>query len=274
MMEAMKVEAAGTTPSRPDDGTSGPAPAVVFLHGIGGSARGWAPQLASFAAAGWRPVALDLPGYGARPPVTAMDFEGLAADLEAAVAARALDRPALVGHSMGGMIAQAALRRRPDGYRAAVLCGTSPAFGDPTGEFQKKFVADRLAPLDSGTTMAALATPSVDRIVGPSPDPAGRALAIEIMSAVPETTYRAAVHCLLTFDERANLPNIRVPVLCLAGERDPNAPAAMMQRMAARIPGARHVCLAGVGHLPNLEAPQAFDAAVLEFLTQASVLAG
>jgi 3-oxoadipate enol-lactonase len=250
------------------------ARAVVFLHGIGGAARGWAPQLATFAAAGWRPVALDLPGYGARTAVSAMDFEELAADLEAAVAERALDRPALVGHSMGGMVVQAALRRRPDGYRAAVLCCTSPAFGDPTGEFQKKFVADRLAPLDAGATMAALAASSVDRIVGPSPDPAGRALAIEIMAATSEPTYRAAVHCLVTFDERASLPSIRVPVLCLAGEHDPNAPAAMMQRMAAKIPGARYVCLAGVGHLPNLEAPQAFDAAVLEFLTQASAPAG
>lgn len=264
------MEAMGTTSPGEGDGTSGAAAAVVFLHGIGGAARGWAPQLASFAAAGLRPVALDLPGYGARPPVTSMDFERLAADLEAAIAARALDRPALVGHSMGGMIVQTALRRRPDGYRAAVLCGTSPAFGDPTGEFQKKFVADRLRPLDAGATMAALAAPSVDRIMGPSPDPVGRALAIEIMAAVPESTYRAAVHCLLTFDERANLPRIRVPVLCLAGECDPNAPAAMMQRMAAKIPGARHVCLTGVGHLPNLEAPQAFDAAVLDFLAQAS----
>lgn len=270
----MKVEAAGTTPSDPADGKSGSAPAVVFLHGIGGAARGWAPQVASFAAAGWRPVALDLPGYGARTAVSAMDFEELAADLEAAVAERALDRPALVGHSMGGMVVQTALRRRPDGYRAAVLCCTSPAFGDPTGEFQKKFVADRLAPLDAGATMAALAASSVDRIVGPSPDPAGRALAIEIMAATSEPTYRAAVHCLVTFDERASLPSIRVPVLCLAGEHDPNAPAAMMQRMAAKIPGARYVCLAGVGHLPNLEAPQAFDAAVLEFLTQASAPAG
>jgi 3-oxoadipate enol-lactonase len=43
----------------------------------------------------------------------------------------------------------------------------------------------------------------------------------------------------------------------------------MMQRMATRIPGARYVCLAGVGHLPNLEAPRAFDAAVLDFLAHA-----
>ena len=70
----------------------------------------------------------------------------------------------------------------------------------------------------------------------------------------------------MTFDERANLPNIEVPVLCLVGEHDRNAPPAMMERMAAKIPGARYVCLPGVGHLPNLETPAAFDAAVLALL--------
>ena len=55
-------------------------------------------------------------------------------------------------------------------------------------------------------------------------------------------------------------------MLCLAGEHDRNAPPAMMERMAAKIPGARYVCLAGVGHLPNVEAPELFDQAVLEFL--------
>jgi pimeloyl-ACP methyl ester carboxylesterase len=244
-------------------------PPVVFLHGIGGAARAWTSQLQSFAPAGFRPVALDLPGYGAREPVTNMDFAGLAADLETTIAERALDRPVLVGHSMGGMIVQTALRRRPDGYRAAVLCCTSPAFGNPAGDFQTKFVADRLAPLDAGATMPALAQSIVDQMVGPSPDPAGRALAIETMAATPASTYRAAVHCLVGFDERANLPNIRIPVLCLAGEHDRNAPAAMMARMAAKIPGARYLCLAGVGHLPNLESPHDFDAAVLDFLQHA-----
>jgi pimeloyl-ACP methyl ester carboxylesterase len=86
------------------------------------------------------------------------------------------------------------------------------------------------------------------------------------MASTPASTYRAAVRCLVTFDERANLPNIRVPVLCLAGEHDRNAPPPMMERMAAKIPGARYVCLPGVGHLPNLEAPAAFNAAVLALL--------
>jgi 3-oxoadipate enol-lactonase len=244
-------------------------PAVVFLHGIGGNARIWAPQLASFAAAGFRPIALDLLGYGSREPVDRMDFDTLAADVEAHIARLNLDRPVVVGHSMGGMLAQTLLRRGPLAYRAAVLSCTSPAFGDPTGEFQKKFVADRLAPLDAGRTMADLAPAMVAAVSGPTPDPAGRQLAIETIASTSGRSYRAAVHCLVAFDERANLPRISIPVLCLAGEHDRLAPPAMMERMAARIPGARYLCLKGVGHLPNVEAPPAFDGAVLDFLRAA-----
>jgi 3-oxoadipate enol-lactonase len=242
--------------------------AVVFVHGIGGGSRAWVRQVASFGAAGLNPMAPDLPGYGGRPPVTALDFEGLAEDVEQSIARSGMHRPALVGRSLGGMIAQTMLRRRPDAYAAAVLVCTSPAFGNADGDFQKKFVADRLGPLDAGKTMADLAPRLVDRMMGPQPDQAGRALAIDVMGAVPADTYRAAVRCLVGFDERANLAHIGVPVLCLAGENDPNAPAQVMQRMASKIPGARYVCLPGVGHLPNLEAPAAFDAAVLGFLEQ------
>jgi pimeloyl-ACP methyl ester carboxylesterase len=243
-------------------------PAVVFIHGIGGSARVWTPQVESFAAAGFVPVALDLPGYGARPSVAAMDFDGLAADVESQIEQRGLVTPILVGHSMGGMIAQTALRRRPDGYVAAVLACTSPAFGSADGAFQTKFVADRIGPLDAGKTMADLAPKMVDRMIGPAAEPAGCAHAVAVMSAVPADTYRAAVRCLVGFDERANLAKIGVPVLCLAGEKDPNAPAAGVERMAGKIPGARYACLAGVGHLPNLEAPADFDTAILSFLRQ------
>ncbi len=238
---------------------------------MGGAARSWTPQLASFAAAGYAPVALDLPGYGARPAVRSMDFECLAGDVENQIAGRGLQHPVLIGHSLGGMVVQTMLRRRPAAYAAAVLSGTSPAFGNPSGEFQKKFVADRLAPLDAGKTMAELAPGTIDALMGPNPEPAGRELAIEDMAATSAETFRAALHCLVGFDERANLAHIRIPVLCLAGERDPNAPPAMMERTAGRIPGARYVCLSGVGHFANLEAPARFDQAVIGFLD--SVLA-
>lgn len=242
---------------------------VVFLQGIGGAARLWDPQVKSFRAAGYEPVALDLPGYGARPPVDTMTFEMLAADVEAAIDQRKLDRPVIVGHSLGGMIAQTCLRRRPEGYRAAVLSGTSPAFGNPSGDFQKKFVADRLAPLEVGKTMADMAPDVARQLMGPNADPANRVLLIEVMGSISPRTYRAAVHCLVGFDERGNLGNIQVPVLCLVGSLDNNAPPTMMEKMASKIPGARCVLLPGLGHMPNLEAPQAFDAAIFDFLRDA-----
>ncbi len=239
---------------------------VVFIHGVGGSARTWQPQVESFRAAGYVPLALDLPGYGGRPPIARISFDDFAADVEAQIEKARLDRPVLVGHSLGGMIAQTLLRRKPQGYRAAVLVGTSPAFGPPDGEFQKKFVADRLAPLQSGRTMPELAAIMIEEIIGPNPDPQGRALAVASMGAAPASTYKACIEAITGFDERANLGAIKVPVLCLVGEFDRNAPPKMMQRMAEKIPGAAFTLLPGLGHLPNLEDAKAFDQAVLDFL--------
>jgi 3-oxoadipate enol-lactonase len=241
--------------------------AVVMLHGIGADSRLWQPQLGSFAARGYDPVPLDFPGYGNRPSVDAMEFEGLAADVEAAIAARGLVRPVLLGHSMGGMVAQTLLRRRPDAYAAAILCATSPAFGNPSGEFQQRFVAARLKPLDDGLSLADLAADTFAHLTGPDGANAPwRNHAIGVLGATPAATFRAAVRCLVTFDERAALGAIRAPVLCLAGEADTNAPALVMERMAEKIPGAEYRCMPGIGHLPNIEAPENFDAIVFDFL--------
>jgi len=242
---------------------------VVFLHGIGGGARSFAPQMASFAAAGYHPIALDLMGYGTREPVEALSFEALAEDVEFAISESGLERPVLVGHSMGGMVVQTMLRRARLDYAAAVLSCTSSAFGNPAGDFQTKFVADRLAPLNAGRTMADVAPGAADNVMAPNADPAGRALFIEQYGKVPEATYRAAVKCLVTFDERANLPNLKVPVLCLAAELDRNAPPPVLEKMAGKIPGAYYLCLSGLGHMPNLEAPAAFDGAIFNFLAHA-----
>jgi 3-oxoadipate enol-lactonase len=240
---------------------------VIFLHGLGAGARSFAPQIASFAAAGYQPIALDLPGYGARAPVDAMSFEAIAEDVEFTLAQGGLTKPVLVGHSMGGMVVQTMLRRKPDAYAAAVLSCTSPAFGNPAGDFQKKFVADRLAPLEAGKTMADVAVDAANNMMGPNADPVGRDVFIEAYAMTSADTYRAAVKCLVTFDERANLGAIKVPVLCLAAEYDRNAPAPVVEKMASKIPGAYYFCLSGLGHLPNVEAPAAFDGAIFNFLS-------
>jgi 3-oxoadipate enol-lactonase len=106
----------------------------------------------------------------------------------------------------------------------------------------------------------------VQELVGDDPDPTGMELARDCMAAVPEATYRATMLALMGFDLRSALRNIEVPTLLLSGSRDNNAPAPMMAKMASYIPSAKYVELDGVGHLANLERPEAFNAALDDFL--------
>ena len=94
------------------------------------------------------------------------------------------------------------------------------------------------------------------------------ALAERIMSRVPPDTYRKAVALLTTFDRREQLARISVPTLLIAGGDDKVAPAPVMERMAARIPGAEFVVLEGCGHLGPMDQPGEFNAALLSFLAR------
>jgi 3-oxoadipate enol-lactonase len=78
---------------------------------------------------------------------------------------------------------------------------------------------------------------------------------------------------LLGFDQRKALGNIAVSTLVLSGSKDKNAPAPMMAKMATHIPEAAYVELEGAGHLVNLERPQAFNAALTQFLKTIEVTA-
>lgn len=240
------------------------APALIFLHGIGGAARAWRSQLAHFAPR-FRTLAWDMPGYGGSAPLNTVSIASLAGALRDFLAATGATPPVLVGHSIGGMIVQQLLADDANAARAVVLAQTSPAFGKSDGDWQKAFIAARLGPLDRGATMAELAPSLVQELAGEAPDAAGMDRARDCMASVPEATYRATMTALLGFDLRSALPRIAVPTLVLAGSKDTNAPAPMMARMATFIPGARYVELSGGGHLANLEQPAAFNAALDDF---------
>ena len=87
------------------------------------------------------------------------------------------------------------------------------------------------------------------------------------MSQVPQDTYRSVISLLTTFDLRANLSNIQCPTLLIAGSEDNTAPAAMMERMAARIPGAQFSEMEGAGHLAPIEQPHQFNQIVKAFIS-------
>jgi len=240
---------------------------VIFLHGVGGGAASWRLQLDHFGRSR-RAIAWDMPGYGGSKLLEITTFPALADALRRLMDHLGLEKADIVGHSIGGMVAQEFIAAHPDRVRSLVLSATSPAFGSPDGDFQKKFVAARLGPLDAGKTMADVADEVVPELIGDDADEDGVALARQCMSRVPNETYRATMQCLVTFDRRDTLGQIAVPTLVLAGEKDTNAPAPMMERMAGRIPGARYACLKGAGHLANMECPARFDAAIEEFLSQ------
>jgi 3-oxoadipate enol-lactonase len=245
---------------------------VLMLHGVGGGHLAFAPQVESLASAGYRAVAWDMPGYGHSAPIEPYTFKGLAQSCIALIDALQCGDVVLLGHSMGGMVAQEVVARRPELVSKLILCGTSPAFGKADGDWQREFIAQRTAPLDAGGTMAQLAEMLVPQMTGPGSLPEGLRLATHCMSLVPAATYRRALECMLTFDRRANLGNIQVPTLVIAGEFDKNAPPAMMKKMAGTIPGSTFLELKGIGHLQNLEAPDEFDGLVLNFLALPRVL--
>ena len=240
-------------------------PPLVFLHGIGGAARGWRVQLEAFSDR-YRTIAWDMPGYGGSPLLASVSIATLADALRDFLGQIGAKKPILVGHSIGGMIVQQLLVQSPDIPAAVVLAQTSPAFGKPDGDWQKEFIGARLGPLDRGETMVSLAPALVSELVGDDPDIRGMELARDCMAAVPEATYRATMLALLGFDQRSALKNIAVPTLVLSGSKDKNAPAPMMAKMASYIPSATYVELEGVGHLVNLEQPATFDAALDSFL--------
>ncbi len=240
---------------------------LVFLHGIGGAARIFRAQLDHFGA-NYRAVAWDMPGYGGSTPLPLVTVDALAAALGGFIDELGLDRPILVGHSLGGMVVQRLLAQAPHKARAVVLAQTSAAFGSRDPAWQAEFLSARLGPLDAGHSMASLAEAMVADMVGPGADPAGIALARDCLAHTPDSTYRDGVLALRGFDSRDALERIAVPALVVAGALDTLAPAAGMERMAIRIPGAQCVVLAGAGHLAFLEQPQAFNAALERFMRE------
>jgi 3-oxoadipate enol-lactonase len=243
---------------------------VLMLHGVGGGAAAWGDAISgtgrALGDAGCHAVALDLPGYGGSPMIEPYDMAGLATAVQGVIAYTPHARCIVVGHSMGGMVAQEVVARWPRLVHGLVLSGTSAAFGKPGGEWQRQFLRDRLGALDAGAGMPALAPSLAAGMASPRADTAAVQRCAALMARVPEATYRAALTAIVGFDRRDALERIAVPVLLLVGEDDRNAPPALMQAMAARIPRAEYVCLPGVGHLANMEAPQPFNAALLDFL--------
>ena len=247
---------------------------MLMLHGAGGGWRSFAPQVERYAWAGYRAVAWDMPGYGLSAPVEPYGVQGIARRCEqlieallpaqATACARSVT---LIGHGLGGMVAQELVMRRPDLVSRLVLAGC--VSGEGAGwALDAQEQLGRMGRSPSGADMQHMADTVVPAQVGPLALAEGVALARHCMAGLSPVTYRLALQAQADFDRTAALSNIHVPTLLLTGEHDRMAPWTSIERMARHIEGSRWVQLPGIGHLQHLEAPDAFDALVLEFLRE------
>jgi len=250
----------------------GAGPTVLMLHGAAGGYRSFAPQVEHYALQGYRAVAWDMPGYGLSAPVEPYGVRGLAQScihlIEALLPPDAsTDRRSLVllGHGLGGMVAQEVVMRRPELVNRLVLSSTTSG---PDAGWDEQ-AQRQTALLDaSANDMRQLAEAVVPGQTGPLALAEGVRLAQHCMARVSPVTYRLALQAQAAFDRDAALSHIHVPTLLIAGEHDRCASGSAIERMAGKIHGSRWVQMPGIGHWQNLEAPDAFDALVLDFLSQ------
>lgn len=247
----------------------GEGPPVLVLHGLLGQGRNWA-SLARRLAVGRRVLLVDLRNHGRSPHSAVMTYPAMAADLAALIAARRLDRPALVGHSMGGKAAIVLACTRPDLVDRLVVVDVAPVDYGPSAQF-------------AGFIRAMLAI-----------DPGRLARRVEVeqalAAAVPEARLRAflASNLELRGDRLAWLPNLPVllealpaisgfpeglepapaalPALAVAGGRSGYVRAEHLPPFRRLLPALRVTTVPEAGHWVHADAPEAVLGALDGFL--------
>ena len=227
---------------------------VVLLHGEGLDASIW-----DDVALPGQCLAVDLRGHGASevtPPPYAMG--ALVRDVEAALDDRGVTGAVVVGHALGGMIAQALAVKRLDLVRGLVLTGSAAKRGT-AAQWQAEAKAVALRGMEAvAAERAALWTP---RRGDPEP------LRARLRACDP-LGYRGACTAIAGTDLLAATATLRLPTLVLAGTEDRAVPPDLARETADLIPGAEVGLLRGAGHVASLDAPDALSTRITAFLVR------
>jgi pimeloyl-ACP methyl ester carboxylesterase len=239
-----------------DRGTGGRT--ALFVHGSGGAAPVWKSQ---FRLADRFPVAaLDLSGHGASDDVDADPGYGtLSAYADDVLAvAEAVDAEVFVGNSLGGAVLLHATIEREVEPDALVLAGTGPRL---------PVLADLLAWLDDDFERAVEFLHEPGRLFY-DPDEAALEVSGAAMHDAGQAVVRRDFRTCHEFDVREDLPAIEAPTLAVVGEHDELTPRWYHERLVDGIPDATLATVEDAAHLAMLERPEAFNAALTEFLAR------
>ncbi|AOB32069.1 hypothetical protein AKI39_17190 [Bordetella sp. H567] len=244
----------------------GPAsgPCVVFSHSIMTTHAMWQGQVERLSRAGYRAIAYDARGHGASVVSPApYQLTQLADDVIGLLDAMGIARAHFVGLSLGGMIAFDLATRHPRRLCSAVICD---ARADSPESFARPW--EERIELAREQGMKALASPTVARWFGAGFRESDPARAIHrMLCETPVEGFVGTARALQDFDFRPGLDEVDLPMTLICGENDGVLPAEMAA-LAHRIPGAVLEMIPAAGHLPNIENPTAFDAALMRHLAR------
>ncbi|GAA0921693.1 alpha/beta hydrolase [Nonomuraea longicatena] len=235
---------------------------VVFTHGAGADHVMFDAQFRHLAGRGYRVVGWDLRGHGlSRPAGAPFTARRAVADLLALIGQLGLERPVLVGQSLGGNLGQAVVKRHPDLARALIVIDSTwnTAALSWTERLLLKAAAPMLSAVPAGRLPALMADAS-------AVTPEARADARRAFAQVPKREFVQIWRA--TLDLLAPDPGYRTPVpLCLIrGERDRTGNIASAMPRWARAEGVAEVVVPDAGHLSTQDAPHAVNAAIENFL--------
>jgi len=265
-------------------------PAVVLVHGLGGSHLNWdlfAPLLNGRARVG----AIDLPGFGRSEP----DGRTASVSANAAVLQRFLaevvTEPAILdGNSMGGMLSILAAGERPDAVTGLVLL--DPAIPGPRRAldplvalmfaiYAVPFLGERFLRTRRNKTTELARVREMLSLCGVDPESVPPEVIERSVTLLQERkdvegmdrAFLGAARSLLRLlvdprRYRKAMASIRVPVLLVHGDRDRLVPVAAARDISRRHPTWRYVELAGVGHVPQLQVPDRLAKDVLAWLDE------
>jgi len=241
-------------------------PPLVFINSLGCDFRIWT-EVAEILAPEFRIVLYDKRGHGLSDSgPNEADMADYARDLAALLDIVGVGRAAIVGLSIGGLIAQELYRERPELFASLVLCDTAAKIGTDASWDQ------RIGEVERGG-VARIADSVLERWFT-ADFRASRSAELRGMRAMltrtPVEGYLAACGALKRADLRPYAGRIEAPTLCLVGDEDGSTPVSLVKETAALIPGSRFEIIEGAGHLPCVEKPKVVAGLIAEHARRAA----
>ena len=260
------------SPVGPDGGSrqveirqAGAGPVLFLLHGIGSASRGWVHQFPAFADR-YRTIAWAAPGYGlstdlAGDAPVARDYALVLRDLFDALG---IGRALLCGNSLGALFAAAFANIAPDRVAGLFLSDAAQGHGRlPEAEREARLQA-RLEPLER-LGVERMAQARAGNLLAPGAPEALRRTVAGITAEIRPVGYRRAAHALSRGDLMAEMAGYDGPVAVVCGTEDRVTPPESNREIAASRPQAGFTPIPGAGHLPYIEAPEAFNRLLARF---------